>query len=197
MSYAKSEKTKARLVDHTARLVRTVGYHGTGVSDILEHSGVPRGSLYHHFPGGKEELASASVRHSTEAILASLQRFAEASDGPVGAVVDFCDYYIAELEASDFRKGCPLATISLEVTGHVPPVHDACADGFGAILDFFTTELTDAGVPSDRAGELAAFTVASIEGALLVAKATRDTTPVAVVRDRLVADLGAAIEEAT
>lgn len=195
MAYAKSEETQRRLLESTAKLLRTRGYAATGLSAIIEESGVPKGSLYHHFPGGKEELAAAAVRASGEAIVERLTALADHAGGPIEAVDRFCEYYVEQLERSGFRKGCPLATVTLEAAADVDAMHAACGGAFDAIVSLLAERLGREGVAAEPARRAADFAVASIEGALLVAKARRSTAGLVEMRDHLRAHLRAVIEE--
>ncbi len=197
MPYAKSEKTQRKLIESTARLLRTRGYAATGLSAIVAESGVPKGSLYHHFPGGKEELAAAAVSHSGDSIVTTLTKMADAAGEPVRAMRDFCNHYIAQLRASDYRRGCPLATVTLEAAADVDAVHEACAGAFDDIVELFSERLERVGVPAEKAEQAAHFTVSSIEGALILVKASRDTRAIEIVRDQLTAQLDALIDGAT
>jgi len=185
MPYAKSEKTQRRLIQSMAKLLRTRGYAATGVSAIVAESGVPKGSLYHHFPGGKAELAAVSVRFAGDRIITTVTRIADRAADPVRAVRDYCDHHITQLRASAFRKGSPLATVALEAAADVDAVHEACASAFDDVVDVFTDRFERAGLGAEAAADTALFTVASIEGALVLAKARRDTRPVEVVREQL------------
>lgn len=195
MAYAKSEETQRRLIRSTAKLLRTRGYAATGVSAIVKESGVPKGSLYHHFPGGKEELAAASVRRSGDAIVRRLEALADDSVDPVEAVVRFCDYYVEELQNSGYQRGCPLATVSLEAAPDVDVMHEACGGSFDAIVALLAGRLQREGVAPEAARRAADFTVASIEGALLVAKARRSTRGLEEMGEHLRAHLRALMEE--
>lgn len=196
MAYAKSEQTRARLLKSAAKLLRTQGYAATGLRDIVADSGVPKGSLYHHFPGGKQDLAAASVRHAGAYIHGALEQLADEAGDPVRAMALFCEFYIAQLRGSDFQKGCPLATVALEAAPHIEPVQIACAEAFDGIVAQFRTRLRDRGVTHDEADMLAEFTVAAIEGALLLAKAKKSTRPIEVVRDELAERLKRALRDA-
>ncbi len=194
MAYAKSKDTRAKLVKSTARLLREKGYAATGLKDILDESGVPRGSLYHHYPGGKEELGAASVEYSGAGIRRSLERLADEAGDPVSAMRQFCDYYIEELRRSEFRRGCPLATVTLEAAANVDAIHTSCGLAFDSIIEFFASRLVDMGVAAEQAEESAIYTISAIEGALMLAKAQRNVRVIEITRDQLTASLEALLE---
>jgi len=185
MPYAKSEKTQRRLIQSTAKLLRARGYSATGVSAIVDASGVPKGSLYHHFPGGKEELSAAAVRFAGDRMITTLTRIADRAPDPVRAVSDYIDHYIMQLRASGFQKGSPLATVALEAAAEVDVVHEACTGAFDDIVDEWARRFALAGLRAQRAADAALFVTASIEGALVLAKARRDTRPIEIVREQL------------
>lgn len=193
MSYAKSEATKTSLLKTMSRLLRTQGYHATGISQVLDESGVPRGSLYYHFPGGKTELAAAAVQLSSNRILKWLRRMGVAADDPVTAVTTFCDYYIKELERSSYVRGCPVATVALEAAATDDSIQVGCNALFEGTADFFAELLHGHGVEEKAAESLAVTTVASIEGAMMMCKAQRSTRPLVIVRDYLAAQVQTAL----
>ena len=193
MPYAKSVETKRRLLQTTGELMRVNGYHATGLSEIIEVSGVPKGSLYHHFPDGKEELAAAAIRSGGDWVVDSLRRMIERGGTVAAGVAAFCDHYAAELERSDFSRGCPLATVTLESNAAVEPVRDAAGVAFAAIVGVLANAIEAEGVTRERALRLASLAVSALEGALILVRAIRDTSHLAMVRDHLTVLL----EEAT
>lgn len=193
MAYAKSEETRRRFLASTSRLLRTRGYSATGLSDIVADSGLPKGSLYHQFPGGKEQLAAESIQHSGMFIRANLEQLVERSGGPIEAVVAFCDYYVEQLKGSAYRSGCPLATVALEAASDVDALQVACSNAFDGVLDVLGSELRVAGLREAEARSLATFVVSAIEGALILAKAQRDTAALIQVRDHVAASLRLAL----
>ena len=196
MAYAKSTDTQRKLVQSTAHLLRTRGYAGTGLSAIVDASGVPKGSLYHHFPGGKEALAAAALEAAREQIVGTLAGLIDRAAGLPEAVEAFCDHYAEQLEASGFGAGCPLATVTLEAAGVGAPVQAACGEAFAAINGLLAERLAQAGLDAEAAERTAVFVTASVEGALMLAKASRDTRNLRVVRDQLADYLRRALREA-
>lgn len=186
MKYAKSEQTRRKLIETTAHHLRAKGAAGTGLSEILQDSGVPRGSLYHHFPGGKEELVLHAIMASGESITHRLNALLKRTGGPVEAVGAFCDHYIVQLQESAYTKGCPIATVTLESAADVDSVHEATASVFNAMIDFLCDALTHEGLEATVAYELTVVTISTIEGALMLAKSLRSTRPLEIARAQLV-----------
>ena len=165
-------------MDASAELFRRRGYAGTGLKAVLVASGVPYGSLYHFFPGGKEELAVAALRsggltyrHLVEAF------FAEGVD-VVAATQGFFDGAAVVVEMSDFADACPIATIALEVASTSEPLREAAAEAFESWLAVLERRFTEAGMSPRRAGEVAVELFCGIEGAFLLSRTIRSVEPI-------------------
>ncbi|MEM7335318.1 MAG: TetR/AcrR family transcriptional regulator [Chloroflexota bacterium] len=193
MGYAKSIETRQKLVKTASKLIRTQGYAATGIQQILQESGVPKGSLYYHFPAGKSELAAEAVRYSNQFTEGRLKKLIEMAGGSVPAFQAFCDYYIASLETTDFQKGCPIATITLEAAATVDLIQAACEDGFAMIERVFIEQLVSEGVLPKEAQGQAMMAVTAVEGALILCRARRNSEPLKVVRGRIAQDMRDAI----
>ncbi|AFN62970.1 TetR/AcrR family transcriptional regulator [Mycobacteroides abscessus] len=177
---------RERMVASAALLIRERGAHATAISDVLEHSGAPRGSAYHYFPGGRTQLLSEAVDLAGEYI-------AEMIDTKPSAV-DALDVLVAsyrkQLVRSDFRAGCPVVAVAVEAGDPESPAssqklieHSAAV--FRRWIDLIADKLVAVGVARTRADELAMLMTTSLEGAIIIARSTRDITPIDVVHRQL------------
>jgi TetR/AcrR family transcriptional regulator, lmrAB and yxaGH operons repressor len=130
----------------------------------------PKGVLYHHFPGGKTELAVAAIDATVAHIDASLQRLLQRHADPVVALRQWLAAAAQQLQRSGYQIGCPLATVALESTPDDTALRDALARGFASLRDRLRSLLQQAGVAEARAAALAALLVAAYEGGLMQAR---------------------------
>ncbi|MBZ9736165.1 TetR/AcrR family transcriptional regulator [Mesorhizobium sp. CA18] len=179
--------TRTRMIEATALLIRKRGYHGTSLNDILSASAAPRGSLYFHFPGGKDQLVvevtRASVADVTERLGAALL---EESD-PAVAVHHIYQSVARMLEENEFSLGCPVAPVVLDAPNDVPDLVEICRSAFEQWIGLLRQAFMRAGVPERRAQALALLVESSLEGLMVIARATRDRTPVQAVADEVAA----------
>jgi TetR/AcrR family transcriptional repressor of lmrAB and yxaGH operons len=168
--------TRQRMVKTAAKLLQRQGYHGTGLNQILADSGAPKGSMYFHFPGGKEELAAEAIRSSGHDVDAAL------ADHHAGTAAESLDGYLADvallLRATDYRDGCPIATVALEVGPAVAGIADACHEAFATMRERVAAWLRQDGIDAATAEDHAFLVYAALEGALVFAKAQHSTEPI-------------------
>src|SRR4030081_1984014 len=110
---AKASDSKGKTLAAAAKLFRQQGYHGPALHDILTAGGSPRGSLYFHFPKGKQEIGEAALRLAGEAVRQAIALAAETSESAEIFLVRIVRGVGAGLERSDFKEGCPIATTAL------------------------------------------------------------------------------------
>jgi AcrR family transcriptional regulator len=164
------------MIVSAALLLREKGLTGTSFGDVIEHSGAPRGSIYHHFPEGKAQLVGEAVQYAGDYIADSIER-APAGADPVDAVREFTAAWRTTLEASDFRAGCPVVAVAVEAHHDEPALAGAAAEAFARWQTAFQARLAASGIPRTRARRLAATTVAAIEGAVVICRAQHDIQP--------------------
>ena len=184
--------TRQRMVSSAAGLIRRHGASATSIDRVLEVSGAPRGSVYHHFPGGRAQLVEEAVGYA-DRYVCSLLDAAAASGDPVAVVDQFLTMWREQLVASDFQAGCPVVAVAVEANEEAPRLTDAAGAAFGHWQARIRSLLADAGLDPARADRLATLVVAAVEGALVLSRAQRRTDPLDAValelRDLLTAAL--------
>ncbi|RSN27026.1 TetR family transcriptional regulator [Amycolatopsis sp. WAC 04169] len=167
--------TRERIVNAGAELLRRNGYTGTGVKQIVEAANAPFGSLYHFFPGGKEQLGEEVIRTSGMMYLALFEIFfADEPDLIHG--IEACFASAAEtLKATDYADACPIATVALEVASTNEKLRIATADVFTAWIETGAEKLGKYGLGPESARRLTIALVNSLEGAFVLSRSLRDT----------------------
>src|SRR5436309_8314757 len=107
--------TRDRIVDSTAELFRRQGYTGTGVKQIVTEASAPFGSLYHFFPGGKEQLGEEVIRSSGMLYAQLWDVFFAPAPDVISGIESFFAGAIVTMRETDFVESCPIATVALEV----------------------------------------------------------------------------------
>jgi TetR/AcrR family transcriptional regulator, lmrAB and yxaGH operons repressor len=168
------DRSRAALVDTAALLFRRQGYAATGVNQILAAAQVNAGSLYHHFPDGKQALAAAVVDTVGGDIEKRLRKLLS-GEVPVYDIVDgWIDLMAAGL-STDRRDGCPIEPIATESVNASQQVRDASARAFGGWCLAVADRLRADGWPSADADQTALAVIALIEGALMLSRIAGDT----------------------
>lgn len=173
---ADARDTRDRILDATIRLLRRQGYTATGIKQIVSEGNAPLGSVYHYFPGGKEQIGIEALMRSGERMRETLERAGDAADLPA-AINHYFVHHAERLRDSDYSRGCPIATVALETSSDIEPIRQACEDVFASWRTTFAQVLRDAGVSETDAEPLATFVLSSYEGALTMSRALRDIQP--------------------
>ncbi len=161
-----------------ARLFQEQGYAATGVAEVIERSGTPKGSFYFNFPGGKRELAREALAHAGDQLTAAIDQVADATSSPREFVEALTATLAAGLEASDFSRGCPITTVSLETSSSAAELRDTAAAQFAAWESAIAHGLAAGGRVRARERWTAKQLLMLIEGALILSRVRRDTEPV-------------------
>ena len=172
--------TRERIVETSAELFRVQGYAATGVKQIVTAAQAPFGSLYHFFPGGKEELGAEAVRVSGAIYGQLIPAVFDPAPDPVTGVRNFFAAAAAHLVETDYADACPIATVALEVSSTSESMREACAEVFESWIAAGTDRFVAAGVDPNKARELTISMLAALEGAFVLARATRSTEPLVV-----------------
>jgi TetR/AcrR family transcriptional repressor of lmrAB and yxaGH operons len=178
-------KHREKIVCSAALLFRRKGYAATGLNDIVELSGAPKGSIYHYFPKGKEQIAVEAVQYAAGLVSQSLRKLAERHSQPAGMVQEYGTLLAGFIAKSGYEDGCPITSILLELSTASPQVAEAGRAAFAEWAGIYRTKLTDAGLEPQKAASLALLTVTSYQGALLLAKVQCSSDPILRVAEQL------------
>ncbi len=173
-----TSNTRDRLIGATAELFRRQGYTGTGVKQIVEAAGAPFGSMYHFFPDGKEALGAETIRWSGAMYGQLIDLFYEPGVDPAVSTRRFFDAAADTVRDTDYADACPIATVALEVASTSETLRAATAEVFESWLAAIDTRLVQAGLTKGRARQLSVSLFSLLEGAFILARATRDHTHV-------------------
>jgi AcrR family transcriptional regulator len=170
-------ETKRRILTATSELFRRQGYNGTSLKQVIDAAGVPFGSLYHFFPGGKAELAAEALRSSGAAYRQLFEVIADDAPDPASAVRTFFDGAALVLEGTGYEDACPIGTVALEVASTNEGLRVATAAVFEDWCEALASRLRSAGVEASDAGDLATTVVAAVEGGFMLSRAARSPRP--------------------
>jgi AcrR family transcriptional regulator len=188
--------TRDRIVEASSELFRKQGYAATGIKQIVTEAQAPFGSLYHFFPGGKEELGAESIRVSGALYELLIPAVFDPAPDLVTGVRLFFAGAAEHLRETDYADACPIATVALEVSSSSEPMREACADVFERWIAAGSTLHEGSGLSAERARELTIGMLAALEGAFVLARALRNTEPLAVAGELVANAVQTALDQA-
>ncbi|WP_405165282.1 TetR/AcrR family transcriptional regulator [Nocardia sp. NBC_01499] len=179
-------ESRRRIEVAACGLLARHGYHGFGLKALSEAAGLPYGSIYHHFPGGKEEIAVAAIT-GTGTLTGRMIR--QAPTDVFATTTTIFDFMVDKLAASEWDDGCPIGTPALDGGSDIEAIRAACGTAFETMEQAFVGLLGELGLSAQDAGELATTVVAAYEGATILARVRRSEAPlrtVAAAMERLI-----------
>jgi AcrR family transcriptional regulator len=185
--------TRDRILVASAELFRRQGYAATSVKQILLRAEAQFGSVYHFFPGGKEQLGGEVIRTSGAMYGLLLPAVFDNTPDILTGAREFFMLAAQHLHESDYADACPIATVALEVSSSSEPMREACAEVFSDWISAGTERLAAEGIPPDRAHELVSSMLCLLEGAFIFARAMRSPEPLETAGRAMVALLADAL----
>lgn len=166
------------MVQAARQLIRERGYHATAISDVLERSAAPRGSVYFYFPGGKTQIAVEAAEDHAHEQVALIDEAAGRADSARQFVEAFVDLACERLVSSGYSRGCGVAPLVTEAGPEEPDeIVETARRAFTSMIDRMAFHLVNLGLERAPARQLAHATIAGVEGALVTARALRDPAP--------------------
>lgn len=182
---APKQKHRQPVIDASVTLFRRFGYAATGLNDIVDASGAPKGSLYHYFPGGKGSIAVAAVEEAGQRVCRTLRELA-GSSGTAGALILAHAQLLARWMAkSGFRDGCPMTTVLLELAPENRAVAEAGRKAYADRQAILRDRLLADGHTDDHAQRLASLCTSALQGALIEARVQRSGKPLNIAAEEL------------
>ncbi|MFP4322019.1 MAG: TetR/AcrR family transcriptional regulator [Anaerolineales bacterium] len=184
--------TRDQIIQTTCELLELQGYYATGLNQIIKDSGSPKGSLYYHFPGGKEELAAEAVRRVGQIVLERIQTNLAAVDDTAEAIRAFILNIAVNVERSNFQMGGPITTIAMETAATSELLRETCHDVYTEWQNAFAERLIAGDFAPDRARRLSVLIIAAIEGGVILSRTERSSAPL----EQVAAEIGLLLENA-
>jgi TetR/AcrR family transcriptional repressor of lmrAB and yxaGH operons len=182
-----AQPTRERILRAARHLFQERGYHGVGTADILDAAGAPKGSMYHHFPGGKEAIAIAAVAMIRDDLIATLDALAAKQMSVAAMVRQLARGMAMWLKSTQWREGTMLTSTAVGAVPELPQLHAAIREAFAAWRQRLITLLIAEGWSKSESTPLAQTIIAGLEGAMVLARVDEDERVVMKVADTLVA----------
>jgi TetR/AcrR family transcriptional regulator, lmrAB and yxaGH operons repressor len=173
--------TRIRMLLSAAEVMRERGAAGVTIDEVLTRSGAPRGSVYYHFPEGRNQILTEALRFAGDAITATI----DGAEGGIPLVRNFVEFWEQSLAESDFNAGCPVVAAAIGSADDDPALSLVA----GEIFDRWRAALSRAfvadGFDDADAGSLAVTCIAALEGAVVLCRSTRSADPLRDVAQQL------------
>jgi TetR/AcrR family transcriptional repressor of lmrAB and yxaGH operons len=178
-------KHRRPIINAAVTLFRRQGYGGTGLNDIVDESGAPKGSLYHYFPDGKSSIAVAAVEEAGRRVTNTVAQLARETPSAGELIKEHARLLAGWMRKSGFRDGCPITTVLLELAPQDRAVAQAGREAYAGRLAILTEKLVADGFAIGRARRLAGLCVSAIQGSLIQARVERSAAPIETAADEL------------
>lgn len=180
--------SREKMVQSAAALIGKHGMNATSFSDVLADSGAPRGSIYHHFPEGKRQLAECAMRLTSDQILGHVR--ASTATTATGVVGHFIALFRQVVVASGGVAGCAVAGVTIDIVEGDDDLLVVAREAFDSWVSLLASQLKEVGVSVERAQSIAVTTIASVEGALILCRAAGNEEPLNIVEGQLLRLVG-------
>lgn len=171
----KRGSTRARMLGSAVEVLRERGAAGVTIDEVLARSGAPRGSVYHHFPGGRRQILTEALQVAANTIGSIIG--AESSDSAWDLVHRFVEFWEQVLTGSDFTAGCPVVAVAIATPDEEPELAAAAAAIFDRWRAALAAAFTADGFDESDASSLAVMCIATLEGAVVLCRSSRSADP--------------------
>lgn len=174
-SRTKRGSTRTKMLVSAAEVLRERGAAGVTIDEILARSGAPRGSVYYHFPDGRNQILTEALQHAGDAITEIIDE--AATQGGMYLVHRFVEFWKDLLVESDFTAGCPVVAAAIGSADEEPQLINVAGGIISRWRDALTRAFVSDGFDESDAASLAIMCIASLEGAVVLCRSTRLVDP--------------------
>ncbi|HZA08587.1 TetR/AcrR family transcriptional regulator [Mycobacterium sp.] len=175
--------TKTKMLISASEVLRERGAAGLTIDDVLSRSGAPRGSVYHHFPAGRNQILAEALRYAGDTITAKIE--AAADKGGMELLHQFVEFWEQLLRDTDFTAGCPVVAAAIGSAPDEQQLTTTAGEIFRGWREALTRSFVSEGFPAREASSLATTSIAAVEGAVVLCRATRTTEPLREVAEQI------------
>jgi TetR/AcrR family transcriptional repressor of lmrAB and yxaGH operons len=175
--------TKRRMLTSAAEVMRERGAAGVTIDEVLSRSGAPRGSVYHHFPGGRNQILLEALQFAGDSMSTAIGD--AACQGPMALLREFVDHWEDVLRDSDFAAGCPVVAAAISTCDEDPRLSEDAAQIFDRWRAALTRSFIADGFGDSEAAALASTMLAAVEGAVILCRSLRSPQPLRDVAENI------------
>ena len=177
--------TKENLIETAAKLFETKGYYGTGLNEILAESGAPKGSLYYHFPKGKEQLALEAIYSEGKKIKSNVQTHLQNIEHPVEAIVSIIESIAAVIDSDEKSEDMTISLIALETYLTSDILRNACLEIYTSLENLYSEKLIKSGMNKENAIKLGCVISEMIEGGIVYSLVKKSGNPLRLIAEQM------------
>ncbi len=181
----KRQDSKEKILQIASRLFQLQGYHATGLNQIIKESGLPKGSLYHHFPNGKEELAIEAVTYTSLYIEGKIKFFFENESDPITAIQSFIIDTANQFRNPEDIKGIPIGLLACETALISEPLRQACMQAFLTWEQIVVQKLLENGYDQDLAAKAGILFNSLVGGGIIQSITSKDPRPLLTIAETI------------
>lgn len=176
---------REKILQTASELMEKQGYCGTGLNEIIQTSGAPRGSLYYYFPDGKEQLASEAILQAGKTVSDRFCERTAAEPNAAQAIRDFLYMVAQRMEETNFYTGTTMTMIAMETAAKSKRINQACQQGYTMLIETFRDKLLSGGMEATRAGDMAEMIIAAVEGGIILSRTYHDANHLRRIADHI------------
>ncbi|MCF4097726.1 TetR/AcrR family transcriptional regulator [Maritalea mediterranea] len=192
----KGETTKSKLTAIAMDLFQRKGFVAVGLNELCQAGDLPKGSIYYHFPKGKNDIAIAVVNRAKNEIGKAILQAGAAADSKEAFIAALVQGFAQSLIQSEFEKGCPVSTLALELSAQEAEIAAAISDCYAYWQGLVAERLVRFGEQPEVAAQLAQFSFCALEGALILARTQKSLHPLEQVQQHLIQHLSFGVKDA-